>query len=168
MQEFWDNSQEHKDDIVNFINGRVTPSNYFNGIFSYWVGRIGDTLFCLILTAQEDNEDGLPQVWQQHLSTTGTTYSLDFGIGNVHYLGQKLASPTLKLFAEFIQKHIDPAADTFFIDPAEDNPRAIHVYEQAGFKQVGAFTMEKGVFKGEQTQLMVMKLPKILTRKNVK
>jgi hypothetical protein len=33
MQEFWDNSPEHKEDILIFINGRMTPSNYFKGIY---------------------------------------------------------------------------------------------------------------------------------------
>lgn len=48
----------------------------------------------------------------------------------------------------------------FFIDPAEHNPRAKHVYENAGFKMVGDFEMDIGVFKGEQTHLMVKTLPK--------
>lgn len=34
MQEFWDNSQEHKDDILIFMNGRKKASSYFNGIFT--------------------------------------------------------------------------------------------------------------------------------------
>lgn len=28
IQEFWDNTQGHKDDILNFVNGRKEPSNY--------------------------------------------------------------------------------------------------------------------------------------------
>ncbi|CZI42373.1 TPA: GNAT family N-acetyltransferase [Legionella pneumophila] len=160
MQEFWDNSQEHKDDIITFINGRVTPSNYFNGIFTYWVGVVDNDPFCLILTAKVNKNDDCPEIWQDHISTTGATYSIDFGIGNIKYLGKKLATPTLKLFTKFFQEKIDPSADTFFIDPAEHNPRAKHVYEQAGFKMVGGFEMDIGVFKGEQTHLMVKKLPK--------
>jgi hypothetical protein len=49
MQEFCDNSQKYKDDIVNFINGRVTPSVYFGGIFTYWIGMIDNEPFCFIL-----------------------------------------------------------------------------------------------------------------------
>ena len=59
---------------------------------------------------------------------------------------------------EFFQRKIDPSADTFFIDPAEHNPRAKHVYEKAGFMMMGDFEMDIGVFKGEQTYLMVKKL----------
>lgn len=29
MQEFWDNSQEHKDHIINFMEGRKEPSSYY-------------------------------------------------------------------------------------------------------------------------------------------
>ena len=160
MQEFWDNSQEHKEDIITFINGRVAPSNYFNGIFTYWVGMIDNDPFCFILTAEVDKNEDHPQIWLDNISNTGTTYSIDFGIGNIKYLGKGLASPTLKMFAKFFQEQIDSSADTFFIDPAEHNPRAKHVYEQAGFKMLGDFKMDIGVFKGEQTHLMVKKLPK--------
>ena len=31
VQEFWDNTQGHKDDILNFVNGRREPSNYCDG-----------------------------------------------------------------------------------------------------------------------------------------
>ncbi|AMP91022.2 GNAT family N-acetyltransferase [Legionella pneumophila] len=159
MQEFWDNSQEHKDDIINFMDGRVNPSNYFNGVFTYWIGLGDNNPFCFILTAIVNKDDDLPPIWQDNISISGATYSIDFGIGNPTYLGKKLATSTLKLFTEFFQKEIDPSADTFFIDPAEHNPRAKHVYEKAGFKMAGDFEMDIGVFKGEQTHLMVMKLP---------
>ena len=29
--EFWDNTQAHKDDILNFAEGRKTPSSYADG-----------------------------------------------------------------------------------------------------------------------------------------
>lgn len=159
MQEFWDNSQEHKDDIVSFINGRVTPSNYFNGIFTYWIGVINNDPFCFILTAEVDKNENHPQIWLDNISLNEATYSIDFGIGNTKYLGKGLASPTLEMFVKFFQEKIDSAAGTFFIDPAKHNLRARHVYEQAGFKIVGDFEMDIGVFNGEQTHLMVKKLP---------
>ena len=31
VQEFWNNTQGHKDDILNFMDGRKTPSNYCDG-----------------------------------------------------------------------------------------------------------------------------------------
>ncbi len=158
MQEFWDNSQEHKDDIVNFIQGRKTPSNYFNGIFTYWVGLIHDEPYCFLLTAEVIDDSDCLAIWRTHLSSTGKTYSLDFGIGNPAFLGKGLAAPTLEAFTSFFSKNIDPLADTFFIDPDENNPRAIHVYEKAGFKMVGDYIAAQGAFKGQTSHLMVKQI----------
>lgn len=40
VQEFWDNTQAHKDDILNFMNGRKEPSPYAEGRYIYWVGLL--------------------------------------------------------------------------------------------------------------------------------
>jgi predicted acetyltransferase len=125
------------------------------GIFTYWVGIIDNDPFCFILTAEVNKNENHPQVWLDNISKTGTTYSIDFGIGNTKYLGKGLASPTLKMFAKFFHEKIDPSADTFFIDPGKNNPRAIHVYKKAGFKMVGSFISTEGVFKEQQSYLMV-------------
>lgn len=159
MMDFWDNSQEHKDDIINFINGRVEPSTYFNGTFTYWIGFLDETPFCFILTSNLKPTDDLPPLLQEHLSTTGKTCGLDFGIGNKDCLGKGLASPTLKAFTDFFHKDIDPATDTFFIDPNDDNPKAQHVYEKAGFNRVGTYN-SKGKyweFSSDGVCLMVKK-----------
>jgi|GEM_PF-3716761 len=37
VQEFWDNTQAHKDDILNFVNGRKELSNYCDGKYVYWL-----------------------------------------------------------------------------------------------------------------------------------
>ena len=37
VQEFWDNTQGHKDDILNFVNGRKESSNYCDGKYFYWI-----------------------------------------------------------------------------------------------------------------------------------
>lgn len=160
MQEFWDNSQEHKDDIACFIKGRKEKSNYFNGIFTYWIGFIDDQPFCFILTAEVSSKEEIPQIWKDHISTTGKTYSLDFGIGNKEFLSRGLASPTLIAFTKFFKDKIDPKSDTFFIDPDDNNPRAQHVYEKAGFYIVGDFKRGRDywAFSGEKTYLMVKKI----------
>lgn len=160
MQEFWDNSQEHKDDIVNFINGRKESSNYFNGIFTYWVGKLNDEPFCFILTAEVKMDDECPRIWSEYISKTGKTYSIDFGIGSPAFIGKGLASLTLRSFTEFFQKCIDPMADTFFIDPDDNNSRAQHVYTKAGFNMVATYQSEKKYwdFSGEKTYLMVKRM----------
>ncbi len=162
MQEFWDNSQEHKDDIINFINGRKEPSNYFNGLISYWVGISDEQPFCFILTSEiKTEQQDITDLHRANLSKTGHTITLDFGIGNTHFLGKGFAAPTLKAFTEFFSTEIDSQADTFFIDPNEDNPRAQHVYEKAGFKRVGEFNADKGTFKGHISYLMVKKINRV-------
>lgn len=157
MKEFWDNSQEHKDDILNFING--CKQHYFYGTTKYWVGFINLKPFCFLLSDEllADQED-LTELHRTYLSKTGRIISLDFGIGNKTFLGKGLAAPALMVFTEFYQEKIDPKADTFFIDPAENNPRAKHVYEKAGFKPIGKAVAEKGGFIGSKSIIMVKKL----------
>jgi RimJ/RimL family protein N-acetyltransferase len=155
MREFWDNSQEHKDDILNFINSR--KQHYFYGTTMYWVGYIDDQPFCFLLSDILLPDQDLTESHRAHLSKIGNTIALDFGIGNKKFLGKGLAAPTLKAFTEFYQETIDPKADTFFIDPNDNNPRAKHVYEKAGFQMVAEFVGEAGFFKDHKSLLMVKK-----------
>lgn len=153
MMEFWDNTQEHKDDILNFIHGR--KQHYFAGTTQYFIGLIDEVPFAFVLADIYDpNEDLLPPK-KEFLSKHGHTLSLDFGIGNINYLGKGLASPTLEAFVKYYSEVIDTKADTFFIDPDENNPRAKHVYEKAGFKEVGEYQPTKGAFIGSTSLLMV-------------
>lgn len=95
---------------------------------------------------------------RHHLSKNGHTITIDFGIGNIVFLGKGLAAPTLQAFTEFYKREIDPKADTFFIDPVENNPRAFHVYEKAGFQMVAYYVMKGGAFEGQKAFLMVKTL----------
>lgn len=154
MQEFWDNSQEHKDDIVNFIHGR--PQHYFCGTTHYWVGFMEGQPFCFVLSDQLlSSQEDLSDLHRDYLSKSGHTIVLDFGIGNPLFLGKGLAAPTPEAFMDYFIAHIDPKADTFFIDPDENNPRAPHVYTKAGFHLVGHYFAKEGAFKGQKSHLMV-------------
>ena len=127
VREFWDNTQGHKDDVINFINGRKEPSSYCDGLYTYWVGMV----------------DGQP-------------YSIDYMIGNRNYFGKGLGAKTLAAFIDFFKETVDPLADTFFIDPDITNPRAKHVYKKAGFKYIGDFIMEgSGCFAGRKSHFLV-------------
>lgn len=158
VKAFWDNSQAHKDDIQNFIAGRKEPSSYFDGSFTYWVGTIQGEPYCLLMTSKLDDEQDIPKLWQENLSQSGHSYSIDFCIGHKNYLGKGLASPTLQAFCDYIHSTVDSQADTFLIDPDENNPRAKHVYQKAGFHTVGNYTMGSGFFEGQKSWLMVKKL----------
>lgn len=156
MVEFWDNTQEHKDDILNFIHGRKQA--YFAGTTKYWLSYIQDEPYAFILSdVISPDEEGLPDLYKRNLSKNGITIALDFGIGNKKFLGQGLAVPTLGAFMQFYRESIDKSADTFLIDPDENNPRAKHVYEKAGFKTVGEYDVTQGAFKGNMSYLMVKK-----------
>jgi RimJ/RimL family protein N-acetyltransferase len=157
IMEFWDNSQEHKDDILNFIQGR--KQTYFAGTFQYWIGSVNSEPYSLILTDLIEVSECLEEPFKSNMSKTGHTIGLDFGIGNTKYLGQGLATPTLEAFVEFYNKKIDPLADTFFIDPDDNNPKAAHVYSKAGFQLVGNFIPSQGAFQGSNAKLMVKKIP---------
>lgn len=159
IKEFWDNSPEHREDILIFMNGRKELSPYANGIFDYWVGLVDKEPYCLLMTSEIlPHQTDLPEVWKTYLSTTGRTFSIDFMIGNTKYLGRGLGGPTLEKFTQFIQKTIDPTIDTFFIDPADSNPRAKHVYEKGGFKTVATFYRDFQGKKNVKHFLMVKKL----------
>jgi RimJ/RimL family protein N-acetyltransferase len=156
VKEYWDNSFEHRQDILIFINGRKELSSYLNGTANYWVGSINSEPYCFLLTTEfSPNEKDAPMLWKKHASKSGKTITIDFCIGNQDYLGRGFASKTLIAFTKFFHFKIDPKADIFYIDPDENNPRAKHVYEKAGFNLVGDFIMNNGVFSGQKTSLMV-------------
>lgn len=163
--EFWDNSPEHRLDIINFMEGRLIRSPYpkerqtqTNGIFDYWVASIHNEPYAMLMTSEITidvcEQENLP--YGPYLSTTGKSFSIDFMIGNRMYLSKGLGAPTLEAFMTFFQKEIEPTADTFIIDPNDNNPRAQHVYAKAGFKLMGkAATSETSYFQGKHIHIMV-------------
>lgn len=154
VMEFWDNSAEHKEDILNFIHGR--KQHYFAGTTKYWVGYIDDEPYCFILSdILEKQQSDLSELHKKNMSQSGVAIALDFGIGSKKYLGKGLAAPTLQKFIRFYKQSIDPLADTFFIDPDVNNSRAMCVYRKAGFKEVGGVGVVGGAFEGGMNSLMV-------------
>ena len=141
IQEFWDNTQAHKDDILDFMAGRKSPSNYCGGKYVYWIALASDQPYAMLMTIQETSQDDIGELKLSHLSKTGNTYGLDYMIGNAEYIGQGYGSKTLIEFVDFFRNTFDKRADTFLIDPASDNPRAKQAYEKAGFKHVADFVM---------------------------
>jgi RimJ/RimL family protein N-acetyltransferase len=145
IQEFWDNTQSHKDDILNFISGRKEPSNYCGGKYVYWIASCNDQPFAMLMTIYETPEDNIDNIKLNHLSKTGHTYGIDYMIGDRNYFGMGYGAKTLSEFLEFFRKCFDPKADTFLIDPNSDNPKAKHVYMKAGFKYIDDFVMSGDV-----------------------
>ena len=155
VKEFWDNTPEHRQDILLFMQGRIDPSPYADGIFTYWIGFIDKNPYCLVMTSEMIDDAGLPSYYKKCISKTGKTCSIDFMIGNEKYFGKGLAAPTLEAFMQFMRSKIDPSIDTFMIDPEEANFRAKHVYEKAGFKTISEFVSTRGSGKGIKHFLMI-------------
>ncbi|GGI78533.1 GNAT family N-acetyltransferase [Legionella impletisoli] len=145
VQEFWDNTQGHKDDILNFVNGRKEPSNYCDGKYVYWIASCDGQPFAMLMTIEETAEDHMDDIKLHYLSKTGRTYGIDYMIGNKNYFGKGCGAKTLTAFLDFFRKEFDASADTFIIDPASDNPRAKNVYMKAGFEHVADFVMSGDV-----------------------
>jgi len=160
----WDNSQSHKDDIINFMDGRKTTSSYCGGNYIYWIAKFNEIPFAMIMTIQESHKENIDNIKLENLSRTGNSYGIDFMIGNINYLGKGLASETLVKFVKYFRKHTDFKADTFLIDPANDNPQAKHVYLKAGFQHIGDFIMKGNCSgKGKTHHLLVKKNKPLVT-----
>ncbi|MCD6055566.1 MAG: acetyltransferase [Gammaproteobacteria bacterium] len=143
VSEFWDNTQAHKDDILNFAAGRKVPSNYADGKYHYWIASFNHEPFAMFMTIQETHKDcDIGQEKLSLLSKSGNTYSLEYLIGNPQYWGKGYGAKTLSEFIYYFREYVDPKGDTFWIDPATDNPRATPVYMKAGFKHAADFIMK--------------------------
>lgn len=115
MIEFWDNSQEHKDDIRCFINSKK-ESIYYNGIYTYWIGFIDDIPYSFFLTSEiSSSQSNIPELHRKYLSIVGKTITIDFGIGNEDFLGKGLSSITLESFIGFYHNDVDQVVDTFLL-----------------------------------------------------
>ncbi len=110
-----------KEFIKNFLESRKNPSNYFNGIFTYWIGSIEHEPYCLLMTSEVTPAPDLSKEWNPYLSKTEKTSSIDFMIGAENFLGKGLAAPMLSAFTPFIRQCVDSSVDTYIIDPAETN-----------------------------------------------
>lgn len=143
VTEFWDSSQAHKDDILNFMRGRITPSDYCDGNFVYYIAEDKGVPYALMMIIPTTHDDPIDAIKKEYLSNTGATYGIDYMIGNSDFIGKGYGANTLMHFIDFYRANIDQTADTFLIDPAANNPRAKHVYEKAGFTHVADFVMEE-------------------------
>ncbi|WP_395947380.1 GNAT family N-acetyltransferase [Caedibacter taeniospiralis] len=163
IQEFWDNTQGHKDDILSFVNGRREPSNYCDGKYVYWIAICNAHPFAMLMTIQETAEDHEGGIKLNHLSKTGNTYGIDYMIGDKYYFGKGYGAKTLSEFLDFFRREFDVSADTFIIDPAADNPRAKHVYMKAGFEHIADFVMDGDCSgSGKLHHLLIKKIEPII------
>lgn len=163
VQEFWDNSQEHKDNIKAYLAGS-------KNLFDYWIGFADGLPYALLMTS-----DIVPIELETsaYAPKTGKSVSIDIMIGDENYLGKGLGATTLKAFMEFIcdpsilrepqdklssGRAQDKNVEIFTIDPAQNNPKAVHVYEKAGFFTLCEITNSWGQGEYKKHFLMIKKV----------
>jgi RimJ/RimL family protein N-acetyltransferase len=101
--------------------------------FDHWISYLEDEPFGFLMTSSLEGS-GNPDNSKWYIEGKHT-FTLDLLIGPKVFLGRGLAA---RMIQEFILDKFSHA-DYFIIDPAKSNPKAIHVYEKAGFKTVDEF-----------------------------
>ncbi len=144
VSEFWGQPEVNIGDFHAAMAGTAT-------LFNYWIGEDGDMSFCMLATSNAAMDT--PTHLAPFLSSTGDTWTLDVLIGPIEYIGRGIAADMLVSFMDFLRE-MNPNLAAILIDPEADNPRAIHVYSKAGFRQVSAFTPTEGPFQGKSHVLM--------------
>jgi 8-oxo-dGTP pyrophosphatase MutT (NUDIX family)/RimJ/RimL family protein N-acetyltransferase len=142
VKEHWDNSPEMWANCDDFIKKGIKAE------FDYWIASFEGYPYALIMTSDTSQPcfDGspYPEIYTPWLDPKGKTYTLDFMIGDERFLGLGLSHLTLRAFMDSLKDQVA----AFLIDPAATNPRAVHIYEKAGFVKVAEFTRSNGFFEG--------------------
>ncbi len=131
VAQFWNGVglQNTLKSIETFVSGKETS-------FHIWIAYEQQIPFAYLKTARIDLEKD--PLYAQYCDVEAIAITLDLFIGDTRYLGKGLAHIMIQ---ELLQQKFLHASD-IFIDPAVDNPRAIHVYEKAGFKKLEEFIPE--------------------------
>lgn len=101
-------------------------------LYTLWIGYDGETPFAFLMTSPVDISE---ELYGKYCTKEERAITLDLLIGHPDYLGKGLAHLMIQRFLE--EKFADRHA--VFIDPCLENPKAIHVYQKAGFKGVEEF-----------------------------
>ncbi len=131
VAEFWDGVglQNTLKSISRFVNGEET-------LFTLWIAYDRTIPFGYLMTSNVDFEKD--HLYAKHLSPSSKAITLDLLIGNPSYLGKGFGH---RMIQELLQQKFHDVTDVF-IDPGVDNPKAIHVYEKAGFRKLEEFIPE--------------------------
>jgi adenylate kinase family enzyme len=131
VAEFWHGVglQNTLKSISRFVNGEET-------LFTLWIAYDGTIPFGYLMTSKVDFEKD--HLYAKHLNPSSKAITLDLLIGNPSYLGKGFGH---RMIRELLQQKFHDVTDVF-IDPGVDNPKAIHVYEKAGFRKLEKFIPE--------------------------
>ena len=143
VRDFWDNSPQMWQNAEDYLDDGIVD------LYDYWLGYIDQAPFALLLSSWIDPAE--QSIYNNYCIADGDNWTIDFMIGDPHYLGKGLATPALKAFMTAAPKSVK----RFIIDPAHDNVRAVHAYRSAGFKEVTRFKPASGFFADKEHLLMV-------------
>lgn len=118
--------------VALFVEGKTNNGLYS---FTHWVGYAEDEPFAFLMTSPITGPHDANDPYNEWYDPETPTITLDLLIGEPTYLGKGLSAPMIR---SFLDQHAGDVKRVI-IDPAQDNPRAVHVYEKAGFKKVKAF-----------------------------
>lgn len=99
----------------------------------HWIGYNDNKPFVYLLTSNVLKNES--SAYAKHRETDGLAITLDIFICDHQYLGKGLATQIIK---EFLLSHFSDISEVF-IDPEQENKRAVHVYQKVGFQIVGDF-----------------------------
>lgn len=108
-------------------NGRYT--------FYHWIGFYEGMPFAFLMTSPITGPYEESDPYNKWFKEGERIITLDLLIGEETYLGKKLSH---QMIEAFIDEHYRDHTK-ILIDPAENNPKAIHVYEKAGFIKQARF-----------------------------
>ncbi|WP_347251865.1 GNAT family N-acetyltransferase [Legionella sp.] len=115
-----------------FVNGKNHNGRYS---FEHWIAFFQNQPFAFLMTSRIDGPYDAQDDYDKWYEEGKETISLDLLIGEEAFLGKGLAA---KMIRAFLLEQFS-FADKIIIDPAEENARAVHVYEKAGFKKIERF-----------------------------
>lgn len=116
-----------------FIKGVQNNGDYS---FEHWIACIDDYPFAFLMTSEVEGPYDPKDPYDKWYEEGKVTITLDLLIGEEAFLGKGLAS---RMIQEFLLDKYSHASKVL-IDPAEENQKAIHVYEKAGFEKVETFS----------------------------
>lgn len=137
--EFWGDPEPNVKGFHNRMDGTDT-------LYDYWIGHLPGGRPCGLLLTSDARRD-TPAYLVPHLPECGAVWTLDMLVGDPALTG-KGHGTTMLTFAIGYFCTLNSLLCRILIDPANHNPRAIHVYEKAGFVRLGLFEPDEGPFKG--------------------
>lgn len=91
------------------------------------------------------------------MENTQDVWAIDMWIGEPEFWEKGIGTKSLKLVVDYVFKK--EKAKKIIIDPHTDNPRAIHVYEKAGFKKI-KILKEHEMYKDKKVDAWLMEIEK--------